>query len=71
MAWGGSDGSVCMASSVHQALALFHGQLIYSFRVLFCEIKEKAIIYAGNLLKKQTRGWSLFLAYTFMSVGFF
>lgn len=59
--------SVCMASSVHQvstpktglALALFHGQLIYSFRVLFCEIKEKAVIYAGNILKKQTWGWSL------------
>lgn len=51
-----------MAGPVHQvsalktdlALALFHGQLIYSFRILFCEIKEKAIIYAENILKKQT-----------------
>lgn len=55
-------GIVCMAGPVHQvsalktdlALVLFHGQLIYSFRILFCEINKKAIIYAGNILKKQT-----------------
>lgn len=48
--------SLLVASPVHQrsaqkmglALALFHGHLIHNFRVLFCKIKEKAIICAGN-----------------------
>ena len=58
------------AQKMGLALSLLHG---HSFEVLeFCKINEKAIICAGNVLKKKIWGTEpLFLAYVFISINLF